>query len=165
MARRRNDPILLTAAGLGALAGLRSMSAPALLSHELAEDGVARGRHRLERVLSSPVTARLLALFAGGEMLADKTSLVGSRIAPLPLAGRAVIGSLTAATFAMNRRQGLVAPAMIGAAAAVAATYAAFHLRRLAGERLGVPDQFLGMIEDALVVAAGKGIAEFMEND
>jgi uncharacterized membrane protein len=153
----------VTAAALGALAGLRSMAAPALLSHEMSNDNDFRYLSRIERVLSSGTAAKLLALLAGGEMLADKTSIVGDRTSAVPLLGRAIMGSFTAAAFAADRRQRILLPAAIGAAAAIASTYAAFHLRRLAAEHFEVPDRVLGMIEDAIVVGAGKGITEMME--
>src|SRR5688500_10878471 len=101
MARRGNDSVLVTSAVLGAIAGLRSMSAPALLTHELADGGKAREFGPLERILTSERTAGVLALLAGGEMLADKTPYVPDRTNPVPLIGRAVIGSLTAAAFAV----------------------------------------------------------------
>jgi uncharacterized membrane protein len=163
MGRGRDDSVLLISAALGALAGLRSMSAPALLSHEMSTEGDAHFLSRIERLLSSDRVANVLALLVGGEMLADKTSLVGNRTSAVPLLGRAIMGSFTAGAFAANRRQRVLLPAAIGAASAIASTYAAFHLRRLAAERFDVPDQVLGMIEDAIVVAAGKGLSEVIE--
>jgi uncharacterized membrane protein len=157
-----NEHILLTAAALGAITGVRSMAAPALLSHELAERGSFGDDTRLERFLTSQSTSRLLTLFAGGEMLADKVHFVPDRTAALPLLGRAMIGSLTAAAYAVNRRHPVLLPAAVGAAAAVASALAAFHLRRIAAEQLRVPDRLLGMMEDGLVVAASRGIASAM---
>jgi uncharacterized membrane protein len=163
MARGRDDTILLTAAALGAVAGLRSMAAPALLSHELSRGGHVGGGGGLEHLLTSETTSTLLTLLAGGEMLADKMPFIPDRTSGLPLTGRAVIGSLTAAVYAAHRRHPVFVAAVVGAAAAVASTYAGYHLRRIAAERFEVPDRILGMIEDALVVAATKGIAEAME--
>jgi len=160
--RGRNDTVLMTAAALGAVAGLRSMSAPALLSHEMAEED-DRPANSIERLLSSDVTARVLALMAGGEMLADKTAMVGNRTSPIPLIGRALMGSLTAAAFAANRRNAILLPAAVGAVAAVAATYAAYHIRRIASERLDIPDRLVGLVEDAIVVGASRGIAGMMD--
>jgi uncharacterized membrane protein len=155
--------VLLTAAALGALTGLRSMAAPALLSHEFADSRIVRGAGAMERFLSSPATSKLLALFAGGEMIADKTSGVPDRTSAGPLIGRAVLGSLTGAAYALHRGRGVLAPATVAGVAAIGSTFAAFHLRHLASEKLRVSDKLLGVIEDAIVVAAGKGIAEAMQ--
>jgi uncharacterized membrane protein len=96
-------------------------------------------------------------------MLADKTRFVANRTSPVPLFGRAMIGSLTGAAYAASRRHSVLLPAVAGAASAIATTFAAFHLRRLAAETWGIPDRLLGAVEDALIVAASRGIAEVME--
>jgi uncharacterized membrane protein len=62
---------------LGAITGVRSMAGPAALAARY--DGPIKN---------------VVAVLAAGEMIADKTSLVGNRIDPIPLAGRAVAGAL-----------------------------------------------------------------------
>lgn len=139
------------------------MAAPALLTHELSEDGDGEEFGPLERVLTSERTSQLLALLAGGEMLADKTPYVPNRTDPAPLIGRAVIGSLTAAAFAVHRRYPPLLPAAIGAVSAVASTFAAFHARKYIKEQFHVPDRLIGLAEDAIVMAASKTIVETVE--
>jgi uncharacterized membrane protein len=134
-----------------------------MLTKEFADDGDAGGSGRLERLLTSENTARLLAAFAGAEMLADKSEYMPDRTNPLPLIGRLVIGSMTAAAFAAKRRRPVLVPAVIGAAAAVAATFAAYHLRRYAKEEFQVPDRLLGLAEDALVIAATRMVMETVD--
>lgn len=160
----RIDPVVVTAAGLGAITGVRSMSAPALIAYELADDGAPEPRDAVQRALASPLASRLLAVAAGSEMVADKSSAVPARTSPGPLIGRAVIGSLTAATYAANRRHAVLLPALVGAGAAVASAFAAFHVRTFVTERFNAPDKLIGMIEDAIVVAASRGIAGRMES-
>jgi uncharacterized membrane protein len=154
---------MLTAAALGAVAGLRSMAAPALLTFELSEHSGPHDRSTVEKLLTSQGISRVLAMFAGGEMVADKSEEIPNRTDPLPLITRALIGSLSAAAFAAHKRHAVALPAAIGAASAIASTYASFHLRRIAGERLNVPDRVLGLVEDAFVLAASKGIGMAME--
>ncbi|MGH9310283.1 MAG: DUF4126 domain-containing protein, partial [Vicinamibacterales bacterium] len=72
---------IVIAGALGAVSGSRSMLAPAL---------VARAHH------ASPA-APILALLAGGEMMADKMPFIPSRTDALPLAGRIVSGALAGA--------------------------------------------------------------------
>ena len=139
------------------------MAAPALLTHELAEDGKAKEFGALEQILTSERTAGILALLAGGEMIADKTPYIPDRTNPAPLIGRAIIGSLSAAAFAVRRRHSPFLPAAIGAASAVASTYGAFHARRFVKSRFHIPDRLIGLAEDALVVAAGKAVADTVD--
>ena len=84
---------------LGALTGMRSMAGLAMLA--LPHPGVAR-----------PV----MALAAAGEMIADKTSLVGDRVDALPLAGRAIIGALVGALIAREDDQNALLGGMVGSA-------------------------------------------------
>jgi uncharacterized membrane protein len=165
MIHRETEPVLLTAAALGAITGMRSMAGAALLTHELGERRSHPGASAFERALGSDALSHLLALFAGGEMLMDKTSLVPDRTSALPLAGRAVVGSLTAAAYAAHRRHPVALPAAIGALSAIASTFAMFHVRRLAADHFHVPDRLLGMLEDALVVAASRGVVAALDEE
>ena len=155
--------VALTAAALGAVTGVRSMAAPALLAHEFSAHGVADPSSTLGQMLATPGASRVLALFAGGEMIADKTPFVPDRTQPGPLIGRAAIGALTAMTYAASRRQSLLLPGVLGAAGAVAAAFAAFHVRRVVTERFGAPDRMVGLVEDALVLGAGKLLARSID--
>src|SRR5690606_14899965 len=116
-----------------------------------------------ERVLTSEHTARLLTAFAGGEMLADKTEYVPDRTDPLPLIRRAVLGSVTAAAYAVRRPHPVLLPAAVGAASAIASTFAAFHVRRIAREEFHIPDKLLGLAEDAIVLAASKSVMDTVD--
>jgi uncharacterized membrane protein len=139
---------------LGAAAGLRAMMAPALVSRALTKgggpaDGLAA------RVLASPVAAALLPVFAGLELLADKLPMTPPRIAPGALVARVVSGAWAASAAAGGQRRRL-APALIGAASAIAAAFAGYHLRRWVGRRTGLPDALVAVAEDAVAVALGR---------
>ena len=153
----------MTAVAIGAITGIRSMAAPALLSFEVREMGDADEFGPLERILSSKATPRILAVLAGGEMLADKTDVVPDRTSAVPLLGRATIGAVTAAAYAVQRREPVGLPALVGAVSAIASTFAIFHLRRLASERYKIPDTLFGFAEDAIVLGASKLVANSIE--
>jgi uncharacterized membrane protein len=125
---------------VGALSGSRSMLGPAMVAN---------------RALPA-VLQPVVGLMAMGEMAADKDPRLPARTQPLPLAGRLVTGALTAAAIAAPGR-GLRA-AVAGAVGAAWGTYGLFHLRRLATERLGVPNAVAGLVEDGLAVAAGAAL-------
>lgn len=146
---------LITAAGFGALAGMRSLAAPALLSHELAQGRMRAGHGAAARLFSAPVTSRTLGILAAGEMAADKAPWIPARIDPVPLAGRALLGALGGALIASQRGGASSTAAILGAAAAVGVATAMYTLRRLARRRLPFPDTMLGLAEDGLVLALG----------
>ncbi len=127
-----NARFLGEAAVLGAVAGMRSMAGLATLA--LRRQGAP---------------TKTLAAMAVGEMLVDKTPLVGPRIAPMPLAGRALSGALVGGVIAYDMRENLVVGAIAGAAAATIAAHLAFYARKHAplSRVMG------GMLEDAIVLS------------
>ena len=147
---------LALAAGLGWTAGMRSMTAPALLSRAL------RPRHHVPQpaqALGSTLARRLLAAAALGEVVADKLPGMPARTAPPVLAGRIASGALVGAATAAARREPLLFPALAGAGGAVAASYAMLALRRSADDATGLPDTAVALVEDALTVALGRTLA------
>jgi len=112
---------------IGVLTGSRSMLGPAVVAQS-----------RLRRPART-----LLTLLAAGELAADKNPAVGARTAPLPLAGRLVLGAAAAAGAAKRHR---LQAGVVGAAGALAATFAGFHLRRVATGRLRIPNIVAGML-------------------
>jgi uncharacterized membrane protein/uncharacterized protein (UPF0548 family) len=147
-------------ARIGAVAGLRSMLAPALVNRALEKAG-ATGQGLAGRVLASPPAGAILPALAALELLADKLPMMPARIAPASLAARAISGAWAASAVAAERggqRRGRMAPALLGAAAAVAAAFAGYRLRRWVRRRAGLPDAIVAVVEDAAAVALGAGL-------
>lgn len=149
---------LALSAGLGLIAGMRSMAAPALLSRHLAGRS-ARGRGAAMRLLASRRTASVLTVLAAGEMVADKTPAIPDRTDPPALLGRIVMGALSGAAVATWRGGPAFGAALVGGVAAAASTHLAYQVRKAAGQATDVPDPLFGLAEDALVVAAGSRLA------
>jgi uncharacterized membrane protein len=147
--------VYLRAAGLGAIAGLRSFSAPALLSHQISRSNKQEG---VASLLGSPTVAAVLGVLAGGEIVADKLPWMPNRTDPPALIARAGSGAFVGATICRAKGRSAVTGALIGAAAAIAATFAGFHLRRAAVRDLGLPDTIVALVEDAVVVGAGTSL-------
>jgi uncharacterized membrane protein len=141
--------------GLGAIAGVRSMAAPATLSRAAERGDIGSLEGTLFAALGSPSVSTALRLFAIGEMFVDKLPVVPSRTSPPPLLGRAASGAFVgAALFASGRRQTMTG-GVLGGVSAVAAAYAAERLRLQIGESLGIPDFVVALSEDALVLFGG----------
>jgi uncharacterized membrane protein len=120
---------------VGALTGMRSMAGLATLAAR--RPGVAR---------------QVMGLAAVGEMIADKTPLVGDRIDALPLTGRIMIGGLAGALIAREEHQNALIGGMIGSATALVVTHLAYHGRK----RLPASSVAGGLLEDGLVIAIGS---------
>ena len=154
MIRKKGDA-LLGAAGLGAVAGIRSMTPPALLSRA-ASRGEIRGIGKTPfGFLASPRVSTLLTVLAVGEMSADKLPFSPDRISAPGLAGRLATGALVGATlFSADGRNGTAGGA-IGALSSLATSYASYYLRVGTQQRLGLPNPAGGIVEDAVALGLG----------
>jgi uncharacterized membrane protein len=123
-------------AGL-ALSGLRPTFGPASL-----------GQSRFGKVLT--------VAGAIGEVIADKLPVTPSRIRPAPLTARVASGGLVGASIASafgRTGTGLVVPGLLGAAAAVAGSFAGYSARRAVTTNSPLPDIAAAVIEDGATVA------------
>ena len=143
------------ALALGAVAGVRSMSAPALLSRAASRGDIEGIEGTSFAFLASSRAARILTILAVGEALADKLPFSPDRISTPGLIGRMASGGLVgAALFAAAERRAVIG-AGLGLLAAAAASYPSYYLRVKAQEKFGVPNWALGLVEDALAEGAG----------
>lgn len=140
-----------TAIGLGIIAGMRAFSAPAGLSHFLRKHPAPSGK--LVRFFRSNPAAVTFTLLALAEMGGDKIPGIPDRISPPGLAGRSLSGALTGALLFKAARKKPLTGALLGGAAALAATFASFYLRKMLTEGTDIPDAVCGAAEDAVVIA------------
>ena len=141
--------------GLGAIAGVRSMAAPAILSRSVVEERIGSLEGTPFAALASPRVSTALQLLEIGEMVGDKTPIIPSRTSLLPLLGRAAIGAFAGATLFASRKRPVAAGVALGAVSATAAAYAAERLRMQIIQSLGVPNVVAGLLEDGVVLFGG----------
>ncbi|SHJ82042.1 Uncharacterized membrane protein [Hymenobacter daecheongensis DSM 21074] len=147
--------------GAGALAGLRSMTPLATLSSSLAKHNSANLAASPLRFLQSKAAATGLKLLAGGEMVADKIPGMPNRTNPTALLGRALSGALIGATmYKAGKNRQVAVGAALGSVAAVAATFASFHLRKSLGKQTQVPDTAWALAEDAATLGSSLAVAK-----
>jgi uncharacterized membrane protein len=148
----------LQAAGLGAVAGLRSMLAPATVAARLrtANGTAAPSGNLIRRLLATPAVGHGLRLGAALELVGDKLPFIPARISPLPLIGRAAWGALVAVAWTDVRRPRSIAlAALMGGAAAAGAAFGAYELRKRATVGAGpVAKVMAGAMEDLVAAAA-----------
>jgi uncharacterized membrane protein len=148
---------------LGAVSGMRSMAAPAIVS-KLAGSGLLPIEESQMGFLTKATTGKTTAVLALGEMLADKLPFAPNRTKAGPLVARAVSGAMSGAAFSTGKKRSALLGALFGMAAAIGATYAAFKVRQMAGERLPVPDTIVAVAEDALVATTGYLLLKAMQD-
>ncbi|UOQ78003.1 DUF4126 family protein [Hymenobacter sp. 5516J-16] len=146
--------------GLGAIAGFRSMTAPALLSSNLLQYHPQALAGSPLRWLQKPLVAHGLKVLAAGEMTADKLPQMPDRIAPMVLLGRAAAGALVGATLYKINHDKPLSGALVGSVAAVAASYLSFVLRKKATEGSGLPGGLIGGLEDLFTLGTGLALTK-----
>lgn len=142
------------AAIAGAVAGMRSMAAPAVVS-KLKDAGLVGAENPVVKILNSPVTSAVTTALAVGEAIADKLPFMPDRTITGSIVVRAISGGLSGAAICLSKRKPVLWGVLLGGAAAVGATYAAFALRKQVTRKLNLPDTLVALAEDALVATAG----------
>ena len=146
--------VFVLAFAIGIIAGLRSFTAPAVISWGswltwLALQGTWAA------FFGSTVTLAIVSVLALGELVADKLPKTPSRKTPGPFAGRIVLGALSGAALCTAAREPVVAGALLGAVGAVAGTLGGYQARTGLVRALKTPDFVVALIEDAIAVGGG----------
>jgi uncharacterized membrane protein len=142
---------LAGAAGIGAVAGLRSLTAPAMLS-QAARTGSIDLAGGPCAFLGTQQTADIATGLALAELVADKLPATPNRIAPLPLAARAVSGAIVGAAVYSARKRPPGPGIVAGALAAIGAAFLGYSFRKK------FPGFFPALLEDAATVAIAVAV-------
>jgi uncharacterized membrane protein len=146
-------PALLHTFLIGFVAGLRSMTAPAVVSWA-AYLGWLDLSNTIFAFLGYSATPYILTVFALGELVVDKLPTTPSRKAPPGFIARIVLGSLSGCALAMGLGQSGVIGGVLGAAGAVAGTLGGYEARTRLVNAVGMP-LVIALAEDAVAIAVG----------
>jgi uncharacterized membrane protein len=147
--------VFLLAIGIGIVAGLRSMTAPAVVAW-----GAHLGWLNLHgsplAFMGSTTAVALFSFPAIGELIADKLPMMSKRTAPAPLIARIITGGLCGACLCAAKGQSLVAGAVLGGIGGFVGAFLGYGIRR----RLDVhiKDFVVAVCEDVVAV----GLALFL---
>jgi uncharacterized membrane protein len=148
----RDRNLALKVAGLSAIAGMRSMSGPALL----ALDNRALARTKIgHKIFGSPEMKIAVQAMAVGELIFDKLPMAPKRTDPLPMLARAASGALIGASLYAAAQESPLKGALVGSSSALAAAMLSFQARKFLTKNLHVPDTVVALAEDVLVLSRG----------
>ena len=120
--------ILVLAVGIGIVAGLRSLTAPAVVAWGAHLNWLNLHGSRLA-FMGSTAAVAIFSLLAIGELIADKLPTIPNRTSPAPLAARIVTGGLCGACLYAAAGQSLVAGALLGGISAVVGAFLGYGIR------------------------------------
>jgi uncharacterized membrane protein len=124
---------------IGAVAGLRSMTAPAATLRS-----------------AGGSWAQLATALAAGEYLVDKLPQAPSRLSPPALIFRILSGGYCGGELAVRRNASRLGGSALGATAAVAAAYGGYALRKYLTKTLRLPDFPIAALEDGVAVLVAR---------
>ena len=148
--KRPYTPVL--AVGIGTVAGLRALTAPAVLAWAVKRKWIRLRRSPFAAILSAKASKRITDL-AISELLADKLPFTPSRLKAGPLASRIVSGAVCGAAINGVAERPIAEGAVLGGVGAIAGAFVGYYARkRLSGD---TPNLGIAVLEDALAIGGG----------
>jgi uncharacterized membrane protein len=148
---------LAVAFGIGIVAGLRSLTAPAAVSW-----AVYLGWLNLQGTplafMGSRAAVAIFSLLALIEYVVDLLPNTPNRTAPLPLIARILMGALSGACLCASAGQSLLAGALLGGIGSVIGAFAGYQARTRLVSGLKVKDILIAIPEDLVAI----GLASFL---
>jgi uncharacterized membrane protein len=145
------------AVGIGIVAGLRSLTAPAVTSWA-AHLGWVNLDGTPFRFMGSTSAVAILSLLAIAELIGDKLPKTPRRTAIVPLLIRMLTGGLCGACLLGAANQSAALGAVLGAIGAVIGTFGGYEIRKRLVTQFGIPDIFVAIPEDLIAI----GLALFL---
>src|SRR5690606_33094089 len=155
MTMTTSSNLLWAALAIGAVTGMRSMLAPALVSRARRERADRDGAGDAAQLRPSDAAQTLLPARAAGATRGDRMPFAPDRAIVPSMMFRALSGGVSAAALAGVRREPMLLPALISAAAALIAAKIGLTLRKPYQPRPLV-NAALGLAEEGLALTVGR---------
>lgn len=140
------------AIGIGIVAGLRSLLAPAVVAWAAHFD-LLNLNGSLLSFMGSRTAVVIFSIFAIGELIADKLPKTPKRTAPAPLLARFLMGGLCGASLCAVAGKSLVVGALLGGTGGVIGAFTGYEIRRRLVNILHIKDLFVALCEDLVAIA------------
>jgi uncharacterized membrane protein len=143
--------VFAVAGGIGVVAGLRTMMAPAAIAWavRLAWMNLHDSPFAF---MESRFAVPIFSLLAIGELIADLLPTIPRRTAVGPLLARILSGGFCGACVCASASQSLALGAAAGATGAVIGAFAGYEIRRRLVQKRNIRDLFVALGEDAVAI-------------
>jgi uncharacterized membrane protein len=143
--------LFLLAIGIGIVAGLRSLTAPAIVSWG-AHLGWINLHDSPMSFMGSPIAVGIFTRLAIVELVSDKLPKTPARTAPVGLIARVIMGGLSGACLYAAGAASPIPGAVFGIIGALIGTFAGYHIRRALVTKLNVKDILIAIPEDIIAI-------------
>jgi uncharacterized membrane protein len=144
--------VLFLAFGIGVIAGLRSLTAPAVVAWA-AQRGWLNLQGSSLSFMGSTVAVAIFTILAVIELVTDQLPSTPARTKAPGLIARILLGGLAGAAIALAGGQSSAIGACLGAAGGVAGAFAGYQVRTGLVRALKVPDFVIAVLEDLVAIA------------
>ena len=149
--------VFIFAIGIGIVDGLRTLTAPAMVSWA-AHLGWLNLQGTPLAFMGSTISVAIFSLLALVEYVIDKLPKTPARIEPPSLIARIIMGGLSGACLGVSGGSSLLLGTVLGAIGAVVGAFAGYHARKGLVNALEVKDIFIAIPEDLVAI----GLAYFI---
>jgi len=146
---------------IGVIAGLRSLTAPALVSWAAHLGWLDLSRSWLS-FLGSRTATIILSLLALAELAADKLPKTPKRTNLVPLVFRAITGGFSSMAICASAHQSPIIGTFVGVLGSIAGAFAGYEIRHRLVEAFGLPDFGVAVAEDLVAVGGAFLIVSTM---
>ena len=143
--------VFVFALGIGVVAGLRSLTPPAVVAWAV-HLGWLNLSTSLLAFMGSIIAVVIFSLLAVFELIADLLSSTPKRTAPAGLTARILMGGLCGACVCAASNQSFILGAILGALGGVIGAFAGYEIRRRLVAALHVKDIFVALLEDLVAI-------------
>ena len=143
--------VLAFAFGIGFVAGLRSLTPPAVVAWA-AHLGWLNLNNSALAWMGSIIAVVIFSLLAVFELFVDLQPSTPKRTAVVPLTARILMGGLCGACICAAGHQSLMIGAILGAIGGIIGAFAGYETRRKVVAALNVKDIFIALLEDLVTI-------------
>jgi uncharacterized membrane protein len=144
--------VFVLAIGIGIVAGLRSLLAPAVVTWA-AHLGWLNLHGSPLAFMGSTIAVAIFSLLAIGELVGDKLPKTPKRTALAPLLARILMGGLCGACLCAAAGESLFAGALLGGIGSVIGAFVGYETRSRLVNTLHIKDLFVAICEDLIAIA------------
>jgi uncharacterized membrane protein len=146
--------VFLLAFAIGVIAGLRAMTAPAVVAWAAHRNWLHLHNTPLS-FMGSTAAIAIFTLLAVVELITDQLPSTPARTKPVGLGARIITGGLCGAAVAVSGGQGFAFGAVLGALGGIVGAFAGFEVRTRSVKALSVLDFVIAVLEDAVAIGGG----------
>jgi len=143
--------VFLLAIGIGIVAGLRALLAPAIVAWAVHIGLLSLHGSPLE-FMGSTTAVAIFTIIAIGELIGDKLPQTPKRTALPSLLVRILMGGLCGATLCAAAGESLLPGALSGATGALLGAFAGYEIRKRLVTSLHIKDLFVAICEDLIAI-------------